>query len=270
MLRENTGGGSVFIMKKSNAEEFVKKAIKIFNEYDYSKVDYKNSKTKVIVGCKEHGDFATRPNDLLSGHGCPVCRYIKAHNKTRKTTEQFVVDAKSVHGEKYDYSKTKYVQAHEKVTITCPKHGDFEQEPNVHLKGFGCPKCSQSHLEKRVLKLLEENNFVYEYEKEFVWLRNLLPLSLDFYLPELNVAIECQGSQHFQPVDWFGGENAFVECCKRDSMKRDLCKENGIPILYYTNKEWFVPNDLYNDNNTFIDEDKLLEVLLKSAMINNN
>ena len=266
MLREDTGGGSVFckMPKRKTNEEFIRDAVKIHGDkYEYNKVEYQNSKVKVLVTCKEHGDFWVRPNDLLSGHGCPVCRYINAHNKTRKTTEQFIADAKSVHGDKYDYSKTKYIQAHERVTITCPKHGDFSQEPNVHLKGFGCPKCSQSHLEKTISKLLEENAFFYDYEKEFEWLRNRHPLSIDFFIPEINVGIECQGKQHFFPIDWFGGENSYVECVERDIIKNKKCSENGILILYYANKEDFLENDLYNDDNIFFDKNELLKVLIE-------
>lgn len=211
--------------------------------------------------------FFVRPNDLLCGHGCPVCRYIKAHDKTRKTTEQFITDAKSVHGDKYDYSKVKYTGAHNKVVITCPKHGDFEQEPNVHLKGFGCPKCSQSHLEKTISKLLEENNFVYEYEKEFEWLRNRLPLSIDFFIPEIKVGIECQGRQHFYSVDWFGGEDSYFECIERDSLKNKKCNDNGILLLYYTNRVDFLESDLYNTDNTFFDKDDLLKALIEKRHI---
>lgn len=256
-----------FVMQKSNTKEFIEKSKKIFPEYGYDKVDYSGNKKKVIVTCKEHGDFFVRPNDLLCGHGCPVCRYIKAHDKTRKTTEQFIADAKSVHGDKYDYSKAKYTGAHNKVIITCPKHGDFEQEPNVHLKGFGCPKCSQSHLEKTISKLLEENNFVYEYEKEFEWLRNRLPLSIDFFIPEIKVGIECQGRQHFYSVDWFGGEDSYLECIERDSLKNKKCNDNGILLLYYTNKTDFLESDLYNTDNTFFNKDDLLKVLIEKRHI---
>ena len=58
-----------------------------------------------------------------------------------KTTEQFISEAKAVHGDKYDYSKVKYNGAYTKVCIICPKHGDFWQLPFSHNSGAGCPQC---------------------------------------------------------------------------------------------------------------------------------
>ena len=252
-------------IRRSNTEEFIEKAKRVFpgDKYTYMKVDYYNNRKKVIVTCKDHGDFLTKPNDFLHGHGCPVCRYISAHDKTRKTTEQFIFDARKIHGGKYDYSKVNYVGAHQKVCIICPEHGEFWQEPNVHLKGYGCPKCSQSHLETSIQKLLTENNIGFEYEKQFDWLKNTLPMSIDFYLPELKVGIECQGLQHFRPIEWFGGIEAFNSCVARDVLKNKLCTENGLSLLYYTNETYDTDNDLYRKENTFNTTNDLLGFLEK-------
>ena len=59
----------------------------------------------------------------------------------RKTTEEFIVDARKVHGDKYDYSMVFYDNSKVKVAIVCPIHGTFYMSPNNHLKGQGCPKC---------------------------------------------------------------------------------------------------------------------------------
>jgi len=64
----------------------------------------------------------------------------------RTTTSQFIAKAKSIHGDKYDYSKVKYEKSSIKVCITCPKHGEFWQTPNSHLRGNGCLKCSMYSL----------------------------------------------------------------------------------------------------------------------------
>ena len=63
--------------------------------------------------------------------------------RKQKTTEQFIIDAKKIHGNKYDYSKVNYVDAHTKVCITCQEHGDFWQQPYSHLNGRGCPVCGK-------------------------------------------------------------------------------------------------------------------------------
>lgn len=253
-------------IKRSNTGEFLTKLKKVLseNEYDFSKVDYYNNRKKVLVMCKKHGEFYAKPADLLRGHGCPICRYIKAHDKTRKSTEQFIIDARMVHGEKYDYSKVVYKKAHSKIIITCPEHGDFEQEPNVHLKGFGCPKCSESHLEKEVRAILEENNIKYDYEKQFPWLKNIQPMSIDFYLPESNIGIECQGRQHFEPIEWFGGDAGFEACQERDNLKNKLCMENNLKIVYYTKETDINKENIYTDKNTFYSQDDLIRFLTKN------
>ena len=65
----------------------------------------------------------------------------------KKTTEEFIKEAKEINGNKYDYSKVVYVNQLTEVCIICPIHGEFWQKPKNHLKGRGCPKCRR-HCEK--------------------------------------------------------------------------------------------------------------------------
>ena len=123
---------------KKSVDEFLLKAKEIHGDkYDYSKVLYKNSLTKVCIVCPEHGEFWQTPANHLQGQGCPKCL------GKNKSTEDFISEAKKVHGDKYDYSKTKYKGAGEKVCIICPKHGEFWQIPSSHLRGSGCPECGK-------------------------------------------------------------------------------------------------------------------------------
>lgn len=125
--------------KKSTKEEFIEKARKIHGDkYDYSKVDYLNGKTKVIIICPEHGEFLQAPEKHLTGQGCPYCC-----NTLKGTKESFIEKARKVHGNKYDYSKVEYKNNKEKVCIICPEHGEFWQDPHNHLKGKGCPECGK-------------------------------------------------------------------------------------------------------------------------------
>ena len=82
------------------------------------------------------------------------------------------------------------------------------------------------------------NNISFEREKNFEWLINPktnYPLYLDFYLPEYNIAIECQGRQHFKPINFFGGLKAFENEKYKDKLKHELCSINNLKILYYSN-----------------------------------
>jgi hypothetical protein len=108
------------------------------NKYDYSLVEYINSKTKVKIICKEHGEFNQTPDSHLNKKSdCPKCV-----NNVKLTTEEFIIKSKRIHGDKYDYSLVDYLTGKIKVTIICPTHGYFKQAPTKHLCGDGCPKCS--------------------------------------------------------------------------------------------------------------------------------
>lgn len=119
-------------------DEFITSAQKIHNnKYDYSKFNYINSKTKGIIICPYHGEFMQDPHTHLKGSGCPECGK-KIRNK--KTTEQFINEAKLKHGDKYSYDKVIYTRKQDKVLIHCNTcNHDFWQEASSHLKGYGCP-----------------------------------------------------------------------------------------------------------------------------------
>ena len=136
--------------RTKTTEQFIDEAnTKHNNFYDYSDSKYVNSKTKVEIICPEHGKFKQTPNKHLNGQGCPKCRYIKSANSNTKTNNQFLIDARLIHGDKYDYSKVVYVNDVTKVKIRCPIHGEFEKTPNNHLNTLlrqGCPICGESQM----------------------------------------------------------------------------------------------------------------------------
>lgn len=111
-------------------------------KYDYSKAVYMNNKTKVLILCPEHGEFWQRPDNHLIGKGCIKCARKIIDGAQKKSKEAFVDECSKKHNYKYDYSKVSYVNAHVKVCILCPEHGEFWQEPQHHRNGFGCKKCN--------------------------------------------------------------------------------------------------------------------------------
>ncbi len=120
-------------------ERFIEKSIaKHGAKYDYSLSEYVNNHTHITIVCKIHGEFTQRADSHLAGYGCNLCRC----SRIRKSSKEFIEDAKKVHGDKYDYSKVVYTNAHGRVTIICKKHGEFEQKANHHSGGRGCPKCA--------------------------------------------------------------------------------------------------------------------------------
>jgi hypothetical protein len=147
----NCGTTSIINSNTSDSEAFKNGARSVHGDkYDYSKVIYVLSKTKVIITCPLHGDFEQTPNNHLKGQECPICGAIRAKKSNTSDSEAFKNSARSVHGDKYDYSKVIYVLRKTKVIITCPLHGDFEQTPNNHLNGSGCFKCSSCHSKAQI------------------------------------------------------------------------------------------------------------------------
>ena len=216
---------------RKTTQSFIEDAKKIHGDkYDYSKVEYKGNKIKVCIICPEHGEFWQTPNKHLSSkEGCPKCSNIFNGLKKRLCVNEFVRRAKKVHGDKYDYSKVEYINCATKVCIICPQHGEFWQTPNCHLNGHGCPTCNESHLEKSMKNILLENNIEFEQQKKFEWLGRQ---TLDFYLPKYNIAIECQGEQHFKVVEHFGGEKEFQKLLRRDKIKKQKCDTNNLKLFY--------------------------------------
>lgn len=131
--------------KPLTTEIFVAKAKRLHGDkYDYSKTVYTRSNKKVIVICPIHGEFLTGANNHISLRnlcGCPRCG-----GTGRLGQALFLERSKSIHGDKWNYDKVKYVTNSTNVIIGCPIHGDFEQKPAKHLIGRGCPYCGGTRL----------------------------------------------------------------------------------------------------------------------------
>jgi len=144
---------------KLNETEFIKRAKNTHGEkYDYSNIKYTNIHIPIEIVCKIHGSFLQSPNNHIKGHGCIECAGVKL-----KTNDQFIVEAKKIHGDLYNYSKTVYKGGKNKVTIICASHDAFSQRPNAHLRGHGCEKCSIEYIALHHTKTNEE--FIQQAQK---------------------------------------------------------------------------------------------------------
>ena len=234
--------------RKKTTEEFIKEAKGVHgNTYDYSKVNYINSKTKVCIICHEHGEFWQLPNKhTKQKRGCPKC-----NGGVLSNVDEFIKKAKNIHGDSYIYTDVIYKNAITPVSIICKKHGVFLCTPHSHLQGQGCPRCNDSVLERTTSLFLSKNYIKHEQNKHFIWLGKQ---HLDFYLPEYNIAIECQGAQHYFPTG-FGGiskeeaEERLKYRIELDKRKAKLCEENNLPLEYID----------YNENV----EERINEILTK-------
>lgn len=226
--------------KTKSTEEFIAKAQLIHQgKYDYTLVEYKSINEKVSIICPEHGVFEMTPGNhchKTNPQGCPVCGRIKNAINRRSNLSDFIKKATLLHNNLYSYEKAVYTTSDKKLIITCPKHGDFEMTPSNHLIGQGCPKCGSSKMESAVRDILNENGIRFVEQKKFP---EFLPAkySVDFFIIDKKIIIECQGRQHFDDNNW--GKNKAEQqgildvVQKRDKIKYDLLIENGFTVLYY-------------------------------------
>ena len=220
-------------MRKLTNAEFIERAILIHgNKYDYSLVNYINSRTNVDIICKLHGIFSQNPKHHVDNESnCPECVNEKLLKCFASTTNEFINKANRIHGGKYDYSKVNYVNAFTKVIIGCKEHGDFRQQPNNHLSGAGCPACKESWGEKEISKYLNKHNLMFERQFGFDDLKDKSKLYYDFYLPNHNLLIEFDGIQHYKPITFFGGITNLNETKKRDVLKMNYAINNKINLI---------------------------------------
>ena len=236
--------------KRLLKSDFISRANEIHNyKYDYSKVDYVNSRTKVIIVCPKHGEFEQKPNSHLNGKGCAKCSGI-----AKLTTEEFIKKAREVHGDRYDYSKVEYVDTKTKVCIICSKHGEFEQMPNHHLRGCDCPKCVMSGTSKPELRMCDllceifgKDDVVWHYKSD------LYPYECDYYIKSRNLYIELN-AYWMHRFHWYDGnsddililqdwmssfesssmyKSAVNTWIVRDVEKRDTARKNNLNYIVF-------------------------------------
>lgn len=184
-------GGDDDIVRKRNLDKFINKAKDKFGDkFDYSKVEYVDAKTKVIIVCPIHGEFEQTPDEhLRSKYGCPECAKLrdfsatvenskKSAEKRQMSKDMFIKVANEKYNNKYKYiiNDWKGVVSSE-ITVVCPKHGEFTTNARAHIingNTYGCPKCAN---EQRVInktqpyedvinQLKEKYNNYYEYPEE--------------------------------------------------------------------------------------------------------
>jgi very-short-patch-repair endonuclease len=225
--------------KKLTNEEFVLRANKVFNnKYNYSKIDYKGSKQKIIITCIIHGEFLQIPSDHLNNHGCPKCAVNRRPQSLPKLGSQFIKDANIIHNNKYNYSNFIYTNAKTKSIISCIIHGDFLQSPNDHLCNHGCPKCGLN-ISKNNRKWLAEKEFILKANKIH---NNVYDYSQSQYTnSNKNIIIICKKHGKFkqQPNNHLNGTG----CPICNSSKGEL----RISRYFMNNKIKYVSQKTFND-----------------------
>lgn len=245
--------------RKLNFEELVKKSIDVHGDkYCYKDYILTNTHISGTIICPIHGEFKQSFDvHINQKSGCPKCAAILRNKKNTKFTYDKLKDNDEKYDFGYDYSQFVYNGYDSNSIVICSMHGEFKQSWH-HLKfGHGCPICGnkRNNSELKLKKHLEKEFINVEYQKRFDWLGRQ---SLDFYLPDYNVAIEYQGRQHFCDYSLFNHD----ETLKNDLVKLEKCKENGVQLYHITFEEKYMPID-FHYYKLYINVDELITDIKK-------
>ena len=236
------------------------------NKYEYLQLiqhnqEYVTTNDILLINCIHHGKFKQTINKhIYQTTGCRQCFTEYNRQQQSKTTEQFVLDSIKVHGQRYSYENTQYINSHTNVTITCPDHGNFSINPANHiLKQQGCNICAASGPELIIRQYLIDNNIKFEYQYKLDGCVSPItqrPLKYDFYIPSYSMIIEYDGIYHYQPIDHGNGQqdHNFKKQQLYDTIKNQYAEQVGITLIR-------IP---YNDNLTI--NERLYHIFKNSVL----
>lgn len=167
----------------------------------------------------------------------------------KKTSEDFIKEAKAVHGDKYDYSEAEYKNYHTKLKILCSLHGEFFQSPANHLKGHGCIECGgkrKLHLSEFINKANKKHNYRYSYSNTI------------YKKTDIKIEIICSkhGSFFMTPHNHLAGQNCPL--CLKESKGRTQRLSNK----EFIKKAKSIHGDEYDYRNTiYKGYDSLIEII---------
>lgn len=193
--------------------------------------EYINMQTEILHHCLTHNEYwKIRPSNALMGKGCPTCHKERIGQSNAMTHEEYVERLKNVNSDIIVVEP--YINNLTPILHQCLIDGfQWRATPAHILGGTGCPQCKETNGERIIRQWLERNNISYEFQKTFADCKDKNLLPFDFYLPDYNAVIEFNGKQHYEPIDYFGGQEKFELQIKHDKIKFDYCNENNIRLL---------------------------------------
>ena len=227
------------------------------NDYDYSKVEYKNQYEKVLIGHNVNGEkhwFYQTPKMHWLGQGCPIC-----FGTPKKSTDEFIKNITDKFGDIFDTSKINYVANNIKVTIGCKNHKDdykadsngifwFEKTPNAFLTQVNpCPRCSSTaryDTEDFIYRANKIHNFTYLYDKIVVTnCRNKVTITCREHGDFQQSPIKHLSGQGCQKCFNSLGENAILAFLKKNNITFSQKKiYDGLIDVLPLSYDFFLPD----------------------------
>ncbi len=243
--------------QRRTTEDFIKLAklkhpTKIYN---YDLVQYgKNQNDCVTIICPTHGKFSQTPGGHLSGSGCRLCCNELSSENQRFTYEEFVEMATTKWGDKFDYSKSIYINSQTPVQITCIEHDNtFYQIPNGHYRSSGCVKCHNSGYSNVAINWLKFISIYYNIQVNHAdnggeYRIHTTRYSADGYCAETNTVYEFHGDYwHGNPriynpnlVNHFG--KPFGELYKKTVLREQEIIGLGYTLVVMWESDWITLN----------------------------
>ena len=207
------------------------------NKYNYDKVSLLSVADRIIIGCPEHGEIIKIASNHMGGHGCQKCY----NKKQAKSKDQFIIDAKHIHKNRYNYSKVIYVNDETKIIIICKKHGEFLTTPRTHLKGSNCPTC-HGIISRSEMRWLDYLN-IKERQKNIKIDDNLF--KVDGFDKKTNTIYEFYGDfWHGNPMIYSPNEmntavnKTFGELYQKTLNKEHILKNAGYNLITIWECDW--------------------------------
>ena len=234
------GKGCAYCNGKFFPPDWIKNARAVHGEkYEYDENRPPQRSSDIIrYKCPVHGWQETRYDcHVNQGCGCALCAGVLNKLSTEDRKQRWIERCRKKFNDRFDYSQFEYVDNDTKGTIICREHHcSFITDPWTHLRGSGaCPLCSSSKGEALIRTWLENNKVKFDTQcklpNENMFCKRQYLLA-DFYLPDLNLIIEMNGEQHYQPVEHFNTKDwTFEDQQIRDDTLRAYCKTHKISLL---------------------------------------
>lgn len=222
-------GKDVYKAKRRKADPVSDFRRKHGDTYDYSRMVYTNVQTPIEIVCRIHGPFWQKPNNHLTGEGCPGCwedrRRAFGAQKTVTYRETFAERSRALFGDAYTILKAPE-HSHDTVLLLCAQHGEFEQKAFSHLDGHGCWTCGQTtnYAQLEVAAFIESLGVRVEHENRTV----LEGLHIDIWAPDLKIGVEYHGA-YWHTEERIGNKHR---------EKYDRAVKAGIRLIQVFDFEW--------------------------------